>query len=74
MILETILNKFVIHRMSCPGHGEGGGGWCYIGAELMYENLKIKPSQCILSIYAYAYTWVYKNIHLCAVMYNKNNI
>lgn len=22
----------------------------------------------------YAYTWVYKNIHLCAVMYNKNNI
>lgn len=46
MTLETILNKFVIHRMSCPGHEEGGGGWSYMGAELMYENLKIKPSQC----------------------------
>lgn len=46
MILETILNKFVIHRMSYPGHEEGGGGWSYMGAELMYENLKIKPSQC----------------------------
>lgn len=50
MILETILNKFVIHRMSCPGQGEGGRGWSYMGAELMDDNLKIKPSQCTLHI------------------------